>query len=179
MDCYFDVTVAEQDEMPAHVVLSAVYNQLHFLLVERAVGDIAICFPKAGKGLGTVLRLMGSQTALEQVIANPRWQRLRDYLRISAIRPVPSDCAWYRVMRKQPKLSAAKVRRMLVRGTVLAEEAEALLATPAVLQEPFLHLQSASNGQLFRLFVSQLPTDKPSAPQQFNTYGLGGVVPWF
>lgn len=178
MNSYLDIQVRSIESTPVPTVISSVFSRRHLLLVQRGDGGIGVSFPKADKTPGTVLRLHGVSESLRDIAH--QLSRFADYCIISQPSQVPSDHLWYQVTRVQPKLSAAKVRRMVSRGTLKAEEAENLMRKSSPLANPYVHLNSLSTGQSFRIFFVQRPTDTPPKPKQaFNTYGLGGVVPWF
>ena len=178
MNSYLDIQVRTAESTPVPTVMSSVFSRLHLLLVERGDGSIGVSFPAADKTLGTILRLHGTPDALMDI--SPQFSRFEDYCIISAPREVPSKHLWYQVTRVQPKMSAAKVRRLVSRGSLSAAEAETMLRKPSSLSNPYVQVRSLSRGQAFRLFVDQRLADTPpKTAQTFNTYGLGGVIPWF
>lgn len=180
MEHYLDFNVRASEVCSRSQALSAIFLQLHLVLVEEQSNNIGISFPRAEKDIGTIIRVHGDVETLTALSQNFRLQKLRDYYLPPSIVPVPAEHQWCRVSRRQPAMSWSKARRMVKRGTLKLDEAEALCQRRGQLSEPYIALKSLSSGQMFKLFVDQQILEaKPSQPQTFNTYGLGGTVPWF
>lgn len=180
MDSYVDLRIEPQQEQKTSNLLGSVFGQLHYVLVDRDKGDVGVSFPKAHAiGLGDTLRLHSQTSVLEEVISAKRMHRLNDYYRTSAISGIPNEHQWRVVKRQQPKMTASKVRRLLARGSISIQEAEAYCSTLTKISLPFLQLTSASTGQPFKLFIEQVESEAPLEVAKFNTYGFGGRIPWF
>ena len=179
MDSYVDIVVRpEVDLVPAHL-LSAAFEELHRTIVSRGSSSTGISFPAAGKSLGDVLRIHDDEKVLRQLSEIPWLRRNRDYFRVEGPREVPAEHDWRRVSRVQPRMTAAKARRLLARGSLDVQTAAQVAATAKKLNKPFVEIRSGSTGQRFRLFIDQARCEPPSEPPEFNAYGLGGAVPWF
>jgi len=179
MDSYLDIHVRPQAELSSTVLMSSLFGEIHKALVSRSSNTTGVSFPKADVHLGGTLRLHDEETVLVQLIESAWLKRASDYYRVDAPRPVPEHDQWLSVRRKQPSISAAKLRRMMARGNLKQEEAERLLSQKQKLDHPYVQLTSTSTGQKFRLFVEQTKCERPKFKPEFNSYGLGGVVPLF
>lgn len=178
MNSYLDIQVRTLESTPVPTVISSVFSRVHMLLVERGDGGIGVSFPQADKTPGPVLRLHGAPDALKDLL--PQFSRFEDYCIISSPDQIPAKHLWYQVSRVQPKMSAAKARRLVSRGSLSAAEAGKVLNKSSPLSNPYVQMKSLSTGQPFRLFIDQRSTEiPPKSTQNFNTYGLGGVIPWF
>ena len=181
MDSFTDLKIVSQEDQSAHALLGKIYSALHLELVEQQLNDIGVSFPGARQNaMGDVLRLHGSGKQLENLLDTHRLKRLLDYYSVASINPYPDGHAWKHVKRVQPKITAAKARRMVKRGSASEERAQELYDLgPAQLKIPYLNMHSGSTGQMYRLYVSQTPCDPPGNAQLFNSFGLGACVPWF
>ena len=191
MDHFVDFHLLPDPELPADVLMGALYTKLHRALVmaEGSAGGIAISFPgySARPGaisLGSSMRLLGSQPGL-QALSDPGWMGgLRDQVTISGTATVPSNATHRSLRRVQAKSSPERLRRRLIKRHGI-DEAEARKQIPdsaaELLSLPFLQLHSASTGQRFRLFL-RLGQERATAESgSFNTYGLSATatIPWF
>ncbi len=179
MSYYFEFTARPDDMTSSPVLLSALYEHLHLILVDLRTSEIGISFPGADRHIGEVLRLHGPSPILKQIVENQKLKPILGYFRTSGILETPTKSDWWLVQRQQPKLSSAKIRRLVKRSSITEIEANRLYNLTSQLSLPYLHIRSLSTQQKFRLFVSQIPTSKPDKSQEFNAYGLGGTVPKF
>lgn len=187
MSHYLDIHLLPDPDLPAHVLLSALYAKLHRALAELQTDAVGITFPgyqQSPPGLGTQLRLVGTVNAFDQVLS---WQGLggmRDHVRWGVMAPVPETAQHRMLQRVQAKSSPARLRRRQMKRHGYSE-AEAMARVPdtaaELLRLPFLQVHSASTGQTFRLFL-KLGAPQPEALEGgFNAYGLSTTrtVPWF
>ena len=191
MSHFMDIQVLPDPELPAHVLLSALYAKLHRALVldDDNAGGIAVCFPgysprPGAVGLGSILRLLGSERAL-QALASSGWLgSLRDQVSITAVEAVPTGATYRGLRRLQAKSNPERLRRRLIKRHGI-DEIEAARRIPdsaaEMLKLPFLQLRSSSTGQGFRLFLQLGPVQTSAASGTFNTYGLSAsaTIPWF
>lgn len=178
---YVDIVARPDADTTASVLLSALFEQLHREFVACALTTVGVVFPEArtGVGLGDRLRLCGPEEDLRSLAAMSWLLRASDYYRVGALREVPTDHERRVVRRLQPNLSAAKIRRLLKRGSVTEERAAELLEGKGRLDAPFVQLRSSSSGQRFKLFFEQVSVGVGRAEDRFNAYGFGAAVPWF
>ena len=181
VDSYVDLIITPREQQSIPVLISSVFAQLHFQLVTRAKGDVGVSFPHADKkSLGDTLRLHGQAVVLNELLAGERLRRMKDYYRSPTVANIPAEHSWRRVARFQKGMTAAKARRLVARGSITEERAQALYdETAARVDLPFLQLQSASTGGRYKLFVAQTEYEGSTASVSFNSYGMGGCVPWF
>ena len=191
MDHYVDIHLLPDPELPAHVLLGALYAKLHRALVMGDVnaGGIAISFPgysvQAGAiHLGRCMRLLGSVPGL-QALAGTGWLGgLRDQVSLTGMAPVPPAATHRSLRRVQAKSNPERLRRRLIKRHGI-DEAQARKQIPESAAEmltlPFLQLRSSSTGQNFRLYLRLGPAQVTTEGGTFNTYGLSATatVPWF
>ena len=192
MDHFVDIHLLPDPELPAHVLMSALYAKLHRALVtggDGNAGSIAISFPgysdrPGAINLGRSMRLLGSQPGL-QALASTGWLgSLRDQVSVNTAAAVPSTATHRSLRRVQAKSNPERLRRRLIKRHGI-DEAEARNRIPdsatEMLTLPFLQLRSASTGQNFRLFLRLGPAQATAASGSFNTYGLSATatIPWF
>lgn len=184
---YIDLTVIPDPETGIPQLLGALFGKLHQALVHLKADDIGASFPgysRNPRGLGNVLRLHGTQAALQRLMAVDWLKGTRDHVRLTEIFPVPATAGHRIVTRKQFKTSAERLRRRrMKRQNETAEQAAQ--AIPSTVERkpdlPFIHLRSQSTMQGFHLFISLGPPQPAPVVGSFNTYGLGGkaTIPWF
>lgn len=184
---YIDIRVIPDPESGPTQLLGALYDRLHIALVHQHRDDIGISFPGYGlnpRTLGTTLRLHGSETDLQQLLATDWVKGMRDHVRTGSLAAAPVGAPHRTVQRKQFKTSAERLRRRRMRRKGETEE-QAKAAIPASMERrpnlPYVHLHSRSTGQPFCLFVTMGPLQRQATPGNFNSYGFGGAatVPWF
>jgi len=187
LDHYVDIDVLPDPDFPVNQVLAALYAKLHRALVAGGSADIGVSFPGAdarAPHLGRRLRLHGGADALAALMARDWLTGVRDHVTTTAPQRVPDGAVPYAVRRVQAKSNVERLRRRQMRRHGLSEEAarERIPDGAAqVLDLPFLEMRSASTGQTFRLFVSQLPAGSAATGGEFNAFGMSATVtlPWF
>ena len=181
-DHYLDAIVREHAEIPSAILLSRLFEQLHLMFVDQRLDTIGISFPQAKtrKGVGDRLRLHGHEEPLNQFKNTPWLTRSTDYFRLVGPKTVPKNHELRIVRRVQPKLSAASIRRSVRRGSISVDRGSELLSSKKLVNNPYLQIKSLSSGQQFKLFFEQVKVGKNSkVADAFNSYGFGGVIPWF
>ena len=184
---YIDITLLPDPEFSHAHLLGALVSKLHRALAQLQSSDIGISFPRHSlrpRTLGAVLRLHGTEAALQRLIAQPWLQGMRDHVQIADLAPVPPSAPHRQVVRRQFKTSAERLRRrrMQRKGETLEQAAAAIPDSVERRPElPFVQLRSASTGQSFCLFVAHGPTQATALQGGFSTYGLsqGASIPWF
>jgi CRISPR-associated endonuclease Csy4 len=187
MDSYLDIELRPDPETASNHLLGALYAKVHQALVAQHGSNVAVCFPDhqmRPSTLGTRLRLLGSQAALQAVTATDWLGSMRDHVRVSAMAAVPPDAQHRSVRRVQAKSNPERLRRRLMKRHDLTP-AQALDRIPdsaaELLNLPFVQLRSTSSGQPFRMFLSVGPALPAATTGEFNAYGLSqtATVPWF
>lgn len=183
MDYYLQITVLPDPEFKATTLMGALFAKLHRALVNQSQGEIGISFPKAEVTPGEVLRLHGSESSLNNLMDQNWLKGLRDYTAVSEICPIPDQVHYVQVRRKRPKLTAARLRRAVKRGSMTEEKAEQLLekGNKEQISNPYFRLQSQSTSQNFPLFIEQSLPQDTAIKGSFNAYGLSqtATIPWF
>lgn len=184
---YINITLLPDPEFsPAHL-LSALVAKLHRALVQLKADDIGISFPQYSlhpRTLGSVLRLHGTESALQRLMDCQWLQGMRDHVKVTEACQVPVGATLRLVERRQFKTSAQRMRRRRMRRKGESAE-QAAAAIPDTVERkpslPFVQLLSHSTGQRFCLFIEQTPVESEEGRQRFNTYGLGlgSPIPWF
>ena len=184
---YIDITLLPDPEFSQAHLLGALMTKLHRVLVQLQADDIGISFPRYSlrpRTLGDLLRLHGSPAALQQLMAQPWLQGMRDHVRVTTLASVPPDAPHRAMRRRQFKTNVERLRRRrMKRKGETAEQAEAAIPdsvgrNPGL---PYAQLRSASTGQPFCLFIEQGQEQPNATPGLFNSYGLSktATVPWF
>ena len=198
MRYYQEVTLLPSQEIPLSFIWTKVYGQLHIGLVslkdENERTPIGVSFPeyrpiapKRGEksgGLGTILRIFArEENALKALDVEKLIARLRDYVHISGIRPVPEQLKGYAVYRRfhQKKSVAQKARRYARRHAMDFKAAEKLF--PQEQMEggfPYIQMVSLTNRHRFGLFVVKEKHEQEKEGL-FSVYGLSelATVPEF
>lgn len=184
---YIDIRLLPDPEFSQAHLLSALYAKLHRALVALAADDIGVSFPGYSitpKTLGHVMRLHGSEAALQRLLATDWLRGMRDHVDLGNVQTVPTQTQHRQLQRRQFKTSAERLRRRRMRRKGETPE-QAAAAIPETVERrpdlPFVPLRSSSTGQLFYLFL-ELGNEQARAQQgAFNTYGLSAIatIPWF
>jgi len=184
---YIDITLLPDPEFSHAHLLGALVAKLHRALVQLGSSDIGISFPRYSlrpRTLGTILRLHGSEAALQYLMGQPWLQGMRDHVQCTQPAPVPDDAVPCLVQRRQFKTSPDRLRRRRMRRKGESAE-QAAAAIPDSVERtpdlPYVQLRSASTGQPFCLFIEHKEGQASAGQGGFNTYGLslGASVPWF
>lgn len=196
---YVELALLPDPEFPASQLMNALYAKLHRALCDvrannPAGSGIGLSFPRHQEGvrrsLGSVIRLHGSDTALDELMALHWLKGMRDHLEQPQpeLLKVPDIYQGHRVVRRvQIQSSAERLRRRLVKrhpGQVDAEEALRRIPDEAAERTslPYVQLHSRSTDQHFFLFVQHGPLQPEPLLGGFNAYGMsqqGATVPWF
>lgn len=183
MDHYIDITIRENPEVPTTVLLNAVFAKLHKALHDLGSTGIGVSFPNADKTLGGLLRLHGNSADL-QTLQSFNWAKhTKQYFQNTAVLPVPNTAQYRVVSRLQPKLSEAKIRRLIKRGALKATDVDAVRKKQAneLLTHPYLELTSNSNGHRHKRFIQVSEPLADPVTGRFDSFGLSktATVPWF
>lgn len=184
MDHFLDIRVLPDPEFKEHTLMAALFAKLHRALVAREKGDIGVSFPEHSHTPGSILRLHGEQSALEQLEAVNWRAGLNDYCKAALVQPVPAIKGWRVVTRVQVKSSAERLLRRSVRKGWITED-EAQMRQQSMPEQrsslPFIQMKSLSSGQMFRLFIHHGELKQQQVSGIFSSYGFSAdtTVPWF
>lgn len=184
MDYYAQITVLPDPEFSTTTLLNAIFSKLHRELVDINNQSIGVSFPQHHKTLGNCLRLHGSESDLQKLMAKPWLRGLLDYTCVTEVMAVPKETQHRIVRRVHIKTSVERLYRRSVRkGWLNEDEAQRkVLITPNVItRTPFLTLTSGSNKQRYTLFVEHGPALSSPSRGTFNNFGLSldATVPYF
>ena len=183
MNHYVDIKLLPDAEIPATVLMNAIYTKLHKALCNIGSKTTGVSFPKHKVTLGNVLRLHGTQNALSALQQKSWLGGMSGYCNVSEIKSVPTGAKFRTVTRKQTTMSQSKLKRLIKRGSITENEAKNYKAKMFTkgLDNPYVELVSSSNGQKRRRYIEfgEL-LDEPVAGQ-FDQFGLSktATVPWF
>lgn len=183
MEHFIDIEIKPDAEMRANVLINKVYSKLHKALFSLNSTDIGVSFPAYDIKLGDVLRIHGTETRLV-ALQNTNWLGgLAGYCEQTPIQPIPTKVSYRTVSRKQANMTAAKLRRLIKRRSIPAEDVKKYKAKMFAqgLDNAYLELESTSNGNKHRRYIEfgEL-SDKPSTGL-FDSFGLSkeSTIPWF
>lgn len=193
MKQYVEITLLPCAEMPLHILTQQVYQALHLKFVEmkneNGLQPVGISFPKydaAANTLGDKIRLFAPDiSTLECFNAKHTLRKLSDYVHVTSIRDVPSNVKTFGCFQRlQLKTSNLRLaRRKAKRENVDFDVALSKFRTHSEQRTtaPFVIIKSASNGEMFRLFVVYNEQSNDNDGVGFGAYGLSNksVVPIF
>ncbi len=187
MDHYQEITLLPDPEFSAPILMNALYSKLHKALCDFGSTNIGVSFPDAGKTLGKQMRLHGDAAALRKIAAADWIGAMSGYCVQGEITAIPIHVKHRTVSRRQPTMSAAKLRRLAYRGSITATEFDGYMSKAVQRQGqmrqqlPYVELVSGSTGQRHRRFIEQGPLQEEPTEGGFDQFGLSKVatVPWF
>lgn len=169
--------------MRENLLLNKVYTKFHKVLFDQKSNGIAVSFPEYKVLLGRKLRIHGAQTKLTALEKENWLGGLKGYCVVSAVTIVPEVVQYRIVSRKQSNMTSAKLRRLIKRGTISDEEVKTYRAKmfSIGLDNPYLEIESASNGHLHRRYIQISDSLKTPVNGEFDEFGLSktATVPWF
>lgn len=183
MNDYVDIKLLPDAEIPVTFLMNAIYTKLHKALYNQAAKNIGVSFPKCKVTLGNVLRIHGEKTVLDALL-NFNWiGGMSGYCEVSRVLSVPSGAKFRMVSRKQPTMSQSKLRRLIKRGSITEDEIRQYKAKlfSKGLDNPYVELMSASNGQKHRRYIEFGKLLNEPISGEFDQFGLSktATVPWF
>lgn len=183
MDYYLDIRILPDSEFKETVLMNAIYSKFHKALCDLQSTNLGVSFPKYQRTLGNVLRIHGGVAELDDLKGMNWVGGMSGYCEVKSISLVPTDVKYRNVARKQPIMSNAKLHRLFKRGSISEEEVERYRAKMFAegLDNPFVELKSASNGQRHRRYIRFGPLLDEPVKGKFDQFGLSktATVPWF
>ncbi|MDT8405902.1 MAG: type I-F CRISPR-associated endoribonuclease Cas6/Csy4 [Methylococcales bacterium] len=183
MQHFIDVRIKPDAELRENVLLNKVYTKLHKALCDLKSTDIGVSFPEYKLKLGCVIRVHATENRLKTLQQSGWLGGLIGYCEVSPVQSIPDQVPYRTVSRIQSTMSPAKLKRLIKRGSIQESEIKQYKAKmfQKGLDNPFLELESESNGHLHRRYItfSEL-TDKPILGE-FDQFGLSktATIPWF
>ncbi|HEY4541182.1 MAG TPA: type I-F CRISPR-associated endoribonuclease Cas6/Csy4, partial [Noviherbaspirillum sp.] len=115
---YIDIVLLPDPEFSHAHLLGALVAKLHRALVQLQASDIGASYPQhqmRPRTLGNVLRLHGTEHALQRLMELPWLTGMRDHVRVAEVAPVPPTSSHRVVLRRQFKTNAERLRRRRMR----------------------------------------------------------------
>ncbi|VEG12546.1 type I-F CRISPR-associated endoribonuclease Cas6/Csy4 [Moraxella cuniculi] len=188
MNYYIELTVIDSPELTAYQIWSKLYTQLHLAFVEQQDDDgeisYGVGFPQyrinADKQIGFLgfrVRIFAPTEQALQDLNLAKWlERLTDYVHMTSIRAVPQDrvtghACYYRTAPKIPLRH--RILHQAKRRGISVEEVRAYFQDyqETKTAEPFVQLNSLTNGHSFRLYIGKTVKMQPQSGS-FSVYGL-------
>ncbi|MCB1935248.1 MAG: type I-F CRISPR-associated endoribonuclease Cas6/Csy4 [Nitrosomonas sp.] len=191
MKYFIDITLLPGPEVPLHFLWQKVYQHIHQAFVEiNHNGKICIgaSFPEYDEKksrLGSKLRLLSTnKNQLEKL--NLRFTLgLVEYLHVSPVEQIPHKIQGHAVFKRiQPKNNNERLaRRRAKRKRISLQQAlDYFKGRDEIYSNaPYIHIQSKSTGESYRLIISRQHVQQAASTQLFSTYGLSSssTVPIF
>jgi CRISPR-associated endonuclease Csy4 len=192
MKYYQQISLVPTADIGLYFIWQKLYQQIHIALVENKTGDnasaIGVAFPEYNADkyyLGKKMRLLAeNEKLLEKLQCEKSLNRLRDYVHVDQIKPVPEKIVGYacfkhiklkgnkeKLARRRAKRSGETLQQALLHFEDFEEQRSKL---------PYINLISQTNGQRFRLFIEKQEMQQPRTGL-FSCYGLSDLttVPLF
>jgi CRISPR-associated endonuclease Csy4 len=183
MNHYIDIQLVPDAELPAPVLMNAVFIKLHRGLCDLGSNAIGVSFPNQNGTLGNRLRLHGDVQELNNLMGLNWIGPMAGYCQVSEIQEAPSGVSYRTVSRKQTNMSQAKLKRLRKRGSITEDQARDYKAKmfSKGLDNPYLELQSASNGHRHRRYIEFGEIQDHPVSGEFDSFGLSktATIPWF
>jgi CRISPR-associated endonuclease Csy4 len=191
MQCYLEITLLPNEEIPLYFLWEKVYQQLHlaFVAIKDESGKMAVgvSFPhydEENHQLGKKLRLFAETEELLQRFDADKWlDALSDYVHLTRIKPVPEKIekhgCFYRIqLKSQVNRAQRKSRRKNISVEKALHDYDAYVEQRT--KAPFINLKSASSRESFKLFIGYVEQVETSE-KGFSCYGLSrqSTVPIF
>jgi len=189
---YQEISLLPKADIELYYFWQRLYQQIHLALVEAKslhnTSAIGVAFPEydANKySLGTKLRLFAeNKKSLENMQCEKWLERLRDYIYLSDIKPIPDKLMGYacfihvklkgnkeKLARRRAERKKETLRQALTHFENFSEQRSTL---------PYINITSLTNAQRFRLFIERKIMDHPQTGV-YSCYGLSNTttVPLF
>lgn len=187
MNYYQEVSLFPNADIALYFIWQKMFQQIHLALAENKSAEnasaIGVAFPEydaAKFALGTKLRLFAENKQLMEQMQSEKWlNRLRDYVHVSSIKPVPNNLEGYACF-KHIKLKGNKEKLARRRAKRKGETVQQALAHFEGFEEqhsklPYINMTSQTNGQQFRLFIGKQVREQPTTGL-FSCYGLSNTI---
>jgi len=183
MTHYIDIELLPKKEMRENYLLNQLYTAFHKRLYDLKSKSIGVSFPRYRLKLGTLLRVHGSLEDLEKLQEKEWLGEYKIYTKVSSIKKIPQEVSYRTVYRVQQNMTEAKLRRLIKRGTISQEDVKKykVKMLQGGLENPYVELKSASNGQFHRRFLEFGELKEKSSSGEFDFFGLSkdATIPWF
>ncbi len=183
MDHYIDIKLLPDAELRENVLMNKLYTKFHKALFDLNTKDIGVSFPDYKLKLGKMIRVHSTKERLLELQASNWIGGLKGYCELSEINPVPDKVLFRTICRKSPNMTQSKLRRLIKRGGINAEDIKKYKAKmfSQGLTNPFVELESISNGHRHRRFIEFSEFKSSAVLGDFDQFGLSkeATIPWF
>lgn len=183
MKHYLDIKMEADEDIPIHFIRNKVYTKLHKALCDMEANDIGVSFPKYRVKLGDVIRIHASSDRLKELQTMSWLGGLSGYCAVSDVSLIPESVKYRVISRVQSNMTEAKLRRLIKRGSISSEQIKSYKSKmfAAGLDNPYLELQSNSNGHMHRRFIHFGALSSTATIGEFDRFGLSKTttIPWF
>ncbi|MCY9861511.1 type I-F CRISPR-associated endoribonuclease Cas6/Csy4 [Vibrio coralliirubri] len=182
MKHYIDLVIKAPKAMHTNAVMGLTYSAVHSYLSSNKIDNIGVSFPCRQLDLGGTLRLHSDELTLAKMISTDWLQSISAYVSLGQVAEIPNVLSYQVVSRQQSKMSPSRLRRLEKRGNRSADDLNQYRRKMAanILSNPYLDLNSASTGQMYRKFF-RFDDVSHEINGKFNEFGLsrGATVPVF
>lgn len=183
MNYFINIVIKPDNEMRENFLLNKVFTKLHKALCTLNSTGIGVSFPNYKVLLGNVIRLHGNESAL-LALQNTNWLGgLTGYCEIAQIQSAPDNAFYRNISRIQSNMTEAKLRRLIARGSISADEVKGYKAKMfhQGIDNPYLELESTSNGHKHRRYLQFGDLHSKPVEGPFDQFGLSktATIPWF
>lgn len=183
MDSYTEIKLKSDAEMRLNSLLNAVYSKFHKALFDLKANNIGVSFPNYKYRLGDTLRIHSSESRLLELQQINWLGGMSGYCKVETIQAVPQHTQYRVISRIQPKMTEAKLRRLIKRGSISDDEAKAYKQKmfSQSLDAPYVTLESNSNRHKHRRYIHFGDLVDKRIEGVFDTFGLSktATIPWF
>ncbi len=183
MDYYLDIKIVPDEEVPVYFIRNKIYTKFHKGLFTLKSTDIGISFPNYKIKLGNIIRLHSIENNLMKLQDIDWIGSLSSYCEVSAIQEIPAKVSYRTISRIQSNMTEAKLRRLIKRGSISSDNIKQYKAKMLQqgLDNPYLELESTSNGHKHRRYLSFSKCTDSSVSGKFDHFGLSktATIPWF
>mgnify|MGYP001028060495 FL=1 len=183
MEHFIEIKIKPDAEMRENVLLNKVYTKFHKRLCDLKSSGIGISFPEYSLKLGKNIRVHGDEQRLQDFQSLNWLGGLKGYCDTSEIKTIPENVVHRTISRKQVNMTSSKLRRLIKRGSIEHNEIKRYKAEmfKKGIDNPFIELESSSNGNMHRRYIQFGEFKKVPAGGQFDCFGLSNTatVPWF
>lgn len=180
---YIDIKLIQDEEIPIYFLRNKVFSKFHKVLFDLAITEIGVSFPEYSTQLGCLIRLHGSEQKLNELRYKQWLGGLIGYCKVSSIQNIPESVRHRTISRIQPNMTEAKLKRLIKRGSISADEIKSYKAKmfQIVLDNPYLELKSSSNGHKHRRYLKFGELKSEPVIGKFDYFGLSktATIPWF
>ena len=155
MKHFIEIKIKPDTEMRENVLLNKVYTKFHKRLFDLKSSEIGISFPEYSVKLGKTIRVHGNEQRLQEFQSDNWLGGLKGYCDTSEIQTIPDNVSHRTISRKQANMTSAKLRRLIKRGNIEQNEIKNYEAEmfKRGIDNPFLELESSSNGHMHRRYI--------------------------